>query len=454
MASTTYTTKIKRQVSPKQYEALLILRENKEITEFVYGGGAGGGKSRLGCMYVIDVCINYMGARVAIARKELVTLKKTTLLTLFDQMSLDGLKDGRDYVYNQQNNTVTFPQTGSVIYLLELDHYPSDPNYDRLGSYELTTSFIDEAQQIEQKGKDVLRSRIRYKLREFGLVPKQLLTCNPSKNYLYSEFYLPWKRGTLPYDKMFMQSLATDNPFIDPTYVDNLSRQPKEIKERLLFGNWEYDDDPARLVDFEAIQDLWSNPIPDSDFKCIIADVARMGSDKTVISYWEGFACKRIAMYTKLPTVPDFNNPKKLSTAGIIQEWRDKYGVGISRVLVDEDGVGGGVKDFLGCKGFLNNGTPFNGENYQNLKSQCYFALAKKINARKMRVDTQNEKIKQMISEELEQVKQHNMDKDGKVAVIPKDKMKEHLGRSPDFSDTLMMRMYYDFAPIPNIMWI
>jgi phage I-like protein len=39
------------------------------------------------------------------------------------------------------------------------------------------------------------------------------------------------------------------------------------------------------------------------------------------------------------------------------------------------------------------------------------------------------------------------MDKDGKKQIMPKDKVKEVIGRSPDFSDTLMMRMYFEYAP-------
>lgn len=36
------------------------------------------------------------------------------------------------------------------------------------------------------------------------------------------------------------------------------------------------------------------------------------------------------------------------------------------------------------------------------------------------------------------------MDKDGKKQVIPKDKVKELLGRSPDYSDMLMMRCWFE----------
>lgn len=52
-----------------------------------------------------------------------------------------------------------------------------------------------------------------------------------------------------------------------------------------------------------------------------------------------------------------------------------------------------------------------------------------------------------MLAEELGQVKQHDMDKDVKKAVMPKDKVKEILGRSPDLSDALMMRMYFEVKP-------
>ena len=55
------------------------------------------------------------------------------------------------------------------------------------------------------------------------------------------------------------------------------------------------------------------------------------------------------------------------------------------------------------------------------------------------------DQVWEQIIQELEQVKQHNMDKDGKKAIIPKDKVKEAIGRSPDFSDALMMRMWFEF---------
>ena len=51
---------------------------------------------------------------------------------------------------------------------------------------------------------------------------------------------------------------------------------------------------------------------------------------------------------------------------------------------------------------------------------------------------------KQYIIEELEQVRAKNQDKDAKLQIIPKDIVKNLIGRSPDFADSLAMRMYYE----------
>lgn len=444
---------IKRKISKKQLQALKYLTDT-ETNELVYGGGGGGGKSMLLAMFATDMSLGYQGIRGAICRKELKRLKETTLLTMFDSFSRDGLKEDRDFIYDKNANIIRFPQTGSIIFLLELDFYPSDPNYDRLGSYELTWACIDEAQQVEQKAKNTLRTRLRYKISDNKLVPKMLLNCNPSKGYLYSEYYKPAKEGTLRPDKKFLKSLVTDNPFIDKTYIQNLRAQPLEIQERLLYGNWEYDDDPSKLIDYDSIPDLWTNHVPQSKERYIVADIARHGADMTVVSYWEGLDCKKIGGYKNLPVTSPPHSPQTVSSASVIAEWRGRHQVPLSHVIVDEDGIGGGVKDALGCRGFIANKTPFktygNG-NFNHLKSQCYFMLSDYVNNHKIAVRTENMKIREMLATELEQVRQKDMDKDKKLQIVSKDDVKARIGRSPDFSDTLMMRMYFELLPKPKI---
>jgi hypothetical protein len=48
------------------------------------------------------------------------------------------------------------------------------------------------------------------------------------------------------------------------------------------------------------------------------------------------------------------------------------------------------------------------------------------------------------IIQELQAIEKGNMDKDTKPSINSKDLQKQILGRSPDYADALMMRMWFD----------
>ena len=111
---------------------------------------------------------------------------------------------------------------------------------------------------------------------------------------------------------------------------------------------------------------------------------------------------------------------------------------------VDEDGIGGGVKDYLRCQGFVNNARPLKNENYQNLKAQVFYKTADLINTVQVGITCPDINVKNYIIEELEQVRTKDADKDNKLQMIAKDTVKAIIGRSPDFSDAMAMRCYYE----------
>lgn len=420
---------------PKQQNAAYFLKDNV-TQELLYGGAAGGGKSALGCLWLIESCQKYPGTRWLMGRAKLKTLKETTLNTFFELASKLGVSD--QFKYNGQSNVINW-DNGSQIILKDLFLYPSDPEFDALGSLEITGAFIDECNQIVYKAWQIVKSRIRYKLTEFDLMPKILGTCNPAKNWVYKVFYRPEKDKSIPKTQKFIQALPTDNHHLHPSYIKSLLTLDKNSKQRLYYGNWEYDDDPSALIDIDAIYDYF-NPIhlKKGDDKYLTVDVARKGKDKTVIRFWEGWVCTdRWEMaISKVNEVVD-----KVKT---IQESK---GVPTSNIVIDEDGVGGGVVDYLpGCKGFVNNSRPVDGENFENLKTQCSFYIAKKIQNRKMGEICHDQNIKDITGEEMEQIKQRDIDQDGKIKLIRKEVMKEHLGRSPDDWDSIMMRYLFELS--------
>lgn len=429
------------ELTYKQTIAIDYLEDNT-TTELYYGGAAGGGKSFFGCYWVLKWALKCSGTRWLMGRSELKNLKKTTLNSFFEVCKKQGLKAGKHYKFNQQDSTINL-FNGSQIILADLFAYPSDPEFDSLGSLEVTGAFIDEAPQITEKAKNIVKSRIRYKLDEFQRIPKLLMCGNPSKNWAYNEFYRPSKEGKLREDRKFIQALVTDNPHVSRHYIESLKGLDKNSRARLLDGDWEYDIDPSTLILYDKILDCFTNDFIHAGESYISCDVARFGSDSSVICVWNGWRCRAYR----------FQGLSVLELSNRIKAFANQFEVPVSRIIADEDGVGGGVVDILGCKGFVNNSRPLANpltqepENYNNLKSQCYFRLAERINKGGLYIECEDIEMKAAIIQELEQVKQWNMDKDGKKQVMPKEKVKELIGRSPDFSDTLMMREYFELAP-------
>jgi hypothetical protein len=428
------------ELSIKQTIALDLL-EDKTTKEILFGGGAGGGKTALGCYWQLKQRLKYPNTRGLIGRAVLKTLKETTLVSFFQIAKMQGLQSSLHYKYNAQMSQIDFTN-GSTILLKDLYSYPSDPNFDELGSLEITDAFIDEANQVDDKARNIIKSRIRFQLDQNELVPKILYTCNPAKNWTYSEFYKPQQDGSIGNNKRFIASLIDDNPFISKHYKENLLTLDTVSKERLLMGNWEYSNDPSQLIDYDNILNSFTNSFVSNGNPFITCDVARFGSDTTVIGVWSGFRVK----------FHQYSGKSVVEVADLIKGLQLENKVPLSNIVVDEDGVGGGVVDILRCKGFVNNSTALknpvthNKENFDNLKSQCYFKLAELMNKNEIYIQADGRQ-KQQIIEELEQVKQKSVDNDSSKGIIPKDKVKALIGRSPDFSDCLAMRMYFEFTP-------
>lgn len=424
---------------PKQENAVYYLKDS-ETKEILYGGAAGGGKSALGCLWLIEQCQLYPGTRWLMGRAKLTSLKKTTLNTFFELATLLDLSS--QFKYNAQNHIIYW-NNGSEILLQDLFLYPSDPNFDSLGSLEITGGFVDECNQVVHKAWQIVLSRCRYKLNKYGLTPKLLGSCNPAKNWTYKVFYKPHRDNSLDSNRKFIQALPTDNPHLPKSYLDSLLSLDKNSKQRLYYGNWEYDDDPSTLIDLDSISDYWNPTHLKADgTKYVTIDVARKGKDKTVIRVWHGWLCVYRYEIAKSGLVHVVDKVKEIQI---------KYGVSNSNTIADEDGVGGGVVDFLGCKGFVNNSRALDvdgvAQNFNNLKSQCGYKMANKIVNREVGELCNDSSVIGITSEEMEQVKQKDIDKDGKVALVSKDVVKQMIGRSPDEWDSIMMRYWFELTP-------
>jgi hypothetical protein len=314
------------QFHDKQKEALSYLASDNECRQLLYGGSAGSGKSFLGCDWQIKRRLKYPGTRGLIGRAELKKLRLSTLATLFELCTKYNLIAGKHFTYNGQDHVINW-YNGSQIILMDLADMPSDPDFGRFGSLEITDYFVDEASEVSEKCVNILNSRVRFKLINDN--PKGLLTCNPHKGWLYREFFDAQRNNSIRKDRRFIQALPTDNPHISPVYIESLQMLPDIDRKRLLEGDWDYDETKDRLYEYDDLLRCF-RPSTTLGDKFITADIARMGDDRTVIIVWNNLHAEKFVILKHKPIN---------EVVDTINDLIKNHSVRLSNVLVDEDGI-------------------------------------------------------------------------------------------------------------------
>jgi phage terminase large subunit len=260
-------------------------------------------------------------------------LRESTLITFFKVCKEYEIIFGVDFKYNGSDHYIDFAN-GSRIDLLELKSYPTDPTFDRFGSLEYTGGFVEEAGEISFMGYDTIRSRCGRQLNDrYNIIPKVFVTFNPKKNFVDTRFYRPFKAGTLPPEIKFIPALIGDNPHVESQYEAQLkSLSDPAQKQRLLFGNFDFDDDPTALCDYEAITDCFTNDfVKPTGVKYLSADLAMQGRDRFVAGSWDGLVCTVAIDKAKATGKEIEQNLKALMIGDRIPH---------SKVVADSDGLG------------------------------------------------------------------------------------------------------------------
>jgi len=436
--------------SVKQYEAWKYLFD-KETLFVGYGGAAFSGKSYLLCYWLTSVAIAYPETSWGLGRKELVNLKKTTLVTLFKVFKECNIQSEIDYKYNQQLNYIEFTN-GSIIYLIDMAYKPSDPLFTRFGGLELTGAAIDESAENEYIAIEILFTRLGRKNNHKYQLPKKMLeTFNPAKNHVYQRYYKPYKDNLQEKNTVFIPALPKDNPSPEvEDYIKGiLITADNSTIQRLIYGNFEYDDNPYALFDYNDVLNLFTNEfVQGTGVKYLTADIAYEGSDRFVIGIWDGLVLEYIEAIDKID---------ETMVSKKIHDLRIKYRIPITNVCYDADGLKRFVRQsansgyLKGAREFHNGGSPIKVkgklENFFNLKAQCYYYLAEYVKDNRIFIKDKN--WRKQIIEELEQINKLPIADDGKIRLEPKDAIRERLGRSPDFADILQMRLLFELSPKP-----
>lgn len=478
-------------LSRKQQTAFNVL-DDPQVVEVLFGGGAGGGKSWLVSTWSIIQCRRYPGIRIGLGRKEISNLRKTTAQTYIGEVHpVLNILDGRDFRYSSIIDPGIYYTNGSQVLFTDLAPAPSDPNFDRLGSLNLTHVVVEEAGEVVQHAAKVFSSRRnRYLNKKYGITGKTIYTCNPTTNFLREEFYEPWLAAgggdvqtweftnesgepvyvELPDGKRvrakraFIKSLPTDNPFLSNNYLETLKSLPPAQRRRLFEGDWNFDDDESKLFKLHLFKT--ATEAPDDGDKYAGCDPSR-GGDKTVFTAMQG----DVVTDQQTLAIPAETSDKGTFVAKAYIEFCQVRGIGYENAAVDVVGIGASVQDACNRLGFRvrafnagstksvrqldkygrvidprpgNEGTPL----FDNIRSQGYYDLAEALHTGALKLHTElpdAAKLRQELGAH------HYETQERKVIVEKKDKIKAAIGHSPDFADSLLAAWWcksYQSVPI------
>lgn len=401
----------------------------------MYGGGKGGGKSVLFCLWVdywVQFLIEYFDLKPTsknnhlplgfIGRKQGVDFKLTTLETFKRIIPQDH------YRIREQEKEIIFFECAKI-YFGGLD---DKLRINKFNSAEFAFLALDQAEETERTDVDVLQGTLR--LTHKGKIPpyKELYTANPGECWLKEDFI----DNKVPH-KHFVPALHSDNPHLPPSYADRLRNTFKynpALLAAYLDGNWYSLQATNALVSSRQLQELKDVYHHWKDVRGVVACDPSLGGDECVIYAIKNYKIEEMMVLHERDT---------MKIAGHMAVIGAKHG--IPNYAADTTGgLGNGILDRIreldnknNCIYVNSSDGASNPEAYANLKMEvAWYFMARVIE--KELPPVEDEELRTQILAQRFKV----LNSQGKTIMEDKMLVKKRLGRSPDRSDAYFIGVW------------
>lgn len=267
------------------------------------------------------------------------------------------------------------------------------------------------------------------------------------------------ERDVLPPEQMYIKSVAFVRAELDdnralldssPEYKANLAQQSDEQRERDFKGNWKFMSVGNDLVKMMHLQRCFENPFMYGDkVRRASCDVAFEGGDSCVLWLWIGWHVADVFV-CKLDSK---------STVNVIRAKLGEWRVAEENMVYDMQGVGQVIRGFFKkAKPFSNQASVKERDKglYDTIKSKCAFTFADKIIQGEISFEPsmlerkfsgkgfKGLELREILMQERKILRVDAKKLDKGKCLIPKEVMKKVIHRSPDFMESLLMRMAFE----------
>lgn len=432
-------------LSKRQTEAWKALADPK-VRSLCYGGAKGGGKSWFLCVWAYMrawALAAHFGMKALpevphvgwIGRKQATDFVGTTLQTWQEIIPTE--------FYRICGATDRHPRHIRIADRIAFDFGGLDRREDinKFNSAEYAFIGIDQAEETTKDEVSVLRGSLRLKIQGEELDYKELYTANPAQCWLK-----PYFVDSVHPLRRFVQALPADNPYLPKNYVETLTEafgHRPELLEGYLHGGWDQVEGAANIIKSSWLRQARSlvNISAESLRHLVVCDPARFGDDESVIYYIQN---------TRIIEEKIFGKKSLTHCAGECAEMANKHAINGQKpvIVVDEDGLGGGVIDPLRDWGFQVIGihsaaASDNPDRYYNKRADMWWTAGQRYSQGAI-LEGVPEGEKQHQDDELDRqlTSVEYRWRNGRILVQDKEEIKKTLGRSPDRADAKIMGLY------------
>jgi hypothetical protein len=223
------------------YQPTARQRDFHDATEFdvLYGGAAGGGKTRALLMEGIRACVRHPGIRVGAFRRTYPELKESLLA----ELAQAGYASALGAVWNASEYELRFPN-GSLL-MFRYAESLKDATRRQGGQYQLI--LFDERTLTAPEVCAFLESRLRSGRADIPVLGIRSGTNpgGPGHGTVKARFIDATAYGTkVITDRRgrpvrFIPSKLADNPHVNAEYADDLRNLPEQLRKAFLDGDWD-----------------------------------------------------------------------------------------------------------------------------------------------------------------------------------------------------------------------
>lgn len=342
----------------------------------------------------------------------------------FNRMKFKVSANGM-YKINESNLIITTP-IGTHI------HFKSAEKPDNLFGEDVYSCVFDEAPRARVEAFYALRSTLTATKGKMKLIGN----FGGVSNWMH---HLKEKALTDPQYAYFKITAydAVAEGILDAAEVEQAKKDlPDKIFKQLYLAEAQDVDD--QIYSYDAICGLFTNNFIKPNGKMYLSgDIAYLGSDLFVITIWDGFVIKKVIAIDKID---------ETAIGKKIIEIANEYKIPFSNIVYDADGLrkftSNSLKKLEVAKPFLNNSQPIKDKNFANLKTECAFKLREFLENNEIFCEDQT--YRKQISNELESIWLGQQNDEGKIKLEQKSKHVERTGKSPNFFDSIYMRMIFE----------